>query len=302
MPKNERQFQNRDCRFEVRAVAKDGAGTFSGLASGFLNIDAYGSLIDPAAFDGTLEAFLEDGFITYEHRWSEPIGKPKSCKVTPEGLIVEGEIYADMFDGASVLTGMRRGVIKQMSIGFFVDEERMLSAEELMAYWNERGYTPTQADMARGMNGARLLSKVTLEEAAICMRGANPAARVSGVRSMLRNLFGLGKRAMPEEPMPEAPEDEMPADDSEDTVDEAEIDAIVARLGEAIGASLKQCVTDMAKERKAGKTNPPPQDTTPQDAPPEETPEEDMEEARSALLLAQHLLNDIEVAALKEGR
>lgn len=291
----ERQLEHRTCAFEVRAVGSNGTGSFSGLASGFLNIDSYGSIIDPAAFDETLGRFMEDGFITYEHRWSEPIGKPTNAKLTPEGLVVEGEIYDDMFDGKSVLAGMRRGVIKQMSIGFFVDEEKFLSAEELSQYWQTNGYKPSERDLAQGMNGARLLTKVTLEEAAICMRGANPVARVSGVRSMLRNLFGLGKRSEP--PMPEDKPTEEPAE-SEDTVDEAEIDAIVARFVPA----LKSVVTEMAKERKAGKTQDEPT-TPPEDATPPEDDGMDEEEARSALLLAEHLLMDIEVeAALKEGR
>lgn len=290
----ERQLEHRTCAFEVRSVGSGGTGAFSGLASGFLNIDSYGSIIDPGAFDETLGRFMDDGFITYEHRWSEPIGKPTNAKITPEGLVVEGEIYDDMFDGKSVLAGMRRGVIKQMSIGFFVDEEKFLSAEELAAYWQERGYKPCERDLAQGMAGARVLTKVTLEEAAICMRGANPAARVSGVRSMLRNLFGLGKRA--EAPMPAEKPAEDPAE-SEDTVDEAEIDAIVARFVPA----LKSVVTEMAKERK-GKTQDEPT-TPPEDAKPPEEDGMDEEEARSALLLAEHLLTDIEVeAALKEGR
>ena len=238
---------------------------------------------------------MDDGFITYEHRWSEPIGKPTKATLTPDGLVVEGEIYDDMFDGKSVLAGMRRGVIKQMSIGFYVDEERFLTAEELAQYWQTNGYKPTERDLAMGMSGVRLLTKVTLEEAAICMRGANPAARVSGVRSMLRNLFGLGKRS--EAPMPEEKPVEEPAE-SEDTVDEAEIDAIVARFVPA----LKSVVTEMAKERKSGKTQDEPT-TPPEDAKPPEDDGMDEEEARSAMLLAERLLMDIEVeAALKEGR
>lgn len=111
---------------------------------------------------------------------------------------------------------------------------------------------------------------------------------------MLRNLFGLGKRA--EAPMPAEKPAEDPAE-SEDTVDEAEIDAIVARFVPA----LKSVVTEMAKERK-GKTQDEPT-TPPEDAKPPEKDGMDEEEARSALLLAEHLLTDIEVeAALKEGR
>ena len=313
MPTLEKQLVHRDCRFEVRKMGPEGSGKFTGLASNFLNVDSYGSIIDPAAFGATLEHFLSEGFLTYEHRWDRPIGKPLAASLTDQGLMVEGEIYEDMFDGASVLAGMRRGVIKQMSIGFFVDEEKQLGPEELAAYWQANGYKPTELDLARGREGARVLTRVTLEEAAICMRGANPATRISGVRSMLRNLFNLTKRgdmpygedkpAAPEQKMPETPEDaEQP---SEDTIDEAEIEAVVKRLTDAIAAGLRGCVKDMAKEKKAAGSTPD-EDTTPKEAMPDEgtgMDEEEQEEALSALLAADFLLADIEIdAALKEGR
>ena len=305
MPTLTRQIQHRDCRFEVRAVGPDGSGKFTGLASNFLNVDSYGSIIDPAAFGATLDHFLSEGFLTYEHRWDRPIGKPTKAAITDQGLVVEGEIYDDMFDGASVLAGMRRGVIKQMSIGFYVDDEKQLGPDELASYWQANGYEPTELDLARGRDGARVLTRVTLEEAAICMRGANPATRVSGVRSMLRNLFNLTKRAeppMPAEDEPKPTEPAMPEEEpeNEDTVDEAEIDAIVGRFAEAI----KGVVTEMAKERKKG--GKPAPDTTPDETMPTEGTEMDEEEemaAMRALLVADHLLADLEIeAALKEGR
>ena len=310
MPTLEKQLQHRNCRFEVRAVGPDGSGKFTGLASNFLNVDSYGSIIDPAAFGDTLDHFLTEGFLTYEHRWDRPIGKPTKATLTDQGLVVEGEIYEDMFDGASVLAGMRRGVIKQMSIGFYVEDEKQLGADELAAYWQSNGYEPTELDLARGRDGARVLTRVTLEEAAICMRGANPATRVSGVRSMLRNLFGLtGRGDMPyDEDKPKEPEAKMPAEepvpaeepeDDDDTVDEAEIDAIVGRFAEAI----KGVVTEMAKERKKG-TKPAP-DTTPEEAMPSEgtDEEEEQELAARSILAAGYLLADLEIeAALKEGR
>jgi hypothetical protein len=163
-------------------------------------------------------------------------------------------------------------------------------------------------DLARGQDGARVLTRVTLEEAAICMRGANPATRVSGVRSMLRNLFGLNARAEPmpeDEPKPTEPG--MPAEEpeSEDTVDEAEIEAVVARLTEAVAAGIRGCVSDMAKEKKAAGKKPKP-DTTPEEAMPTAGTGIDAEmedEAARSILAAGYLLADLEIeAALKEGR
>lgn len=306
-----RQIEHRDCSFQVRSVGPEGSGKFTGLASNFLNIDSCGSIIDKAAFGATLDHFLSEGFLTYEHCWDRPIGKPTKATVTEQGLVVEGEIYGDMFDGASVLAGMRRGVIKQMSIGFYVDDDRILSADELAGYWQENGYEPTELDLRRGQDGARLITSVTLEEAAICIRGANPATRVSGVRSMLRNLFNLTKRAEPPVPPEDEPKPAEPAmtedmPEGEDTVDEAEIEAVVARLAEAVVTGLRGCVTDMVREKKAAGANPAEPNTTPEETgPPEGTETEDdkQEEALSALLTAEFLLSDLDIeAALKEGR
>ena len=291
----EKQIEYRSRPFEIRQVGENNDGTFKGEANTFFAIDTYGTIFDPKAFDLTIEGFLADGYITYAHDIRCPIGKPLVARPKGGKLYVEGEIYGDMWDGSSVLAGMRRGVIKEMSIGFYPEEFRDLTRDELTKYWQENGYTPTELDLMRGQMGARVFTRVTLEEVAICVRGSNPGTRLTGVRSMLRNLFGLGKRSEP--PMPEEKPAEEPAD-SEDTVDEAEIDAIVARFVPA----LKSVVTEMAKERKAGKTQDEPT-TPPEDAKPPEDDGMDEEEARSALLLAEHLLMDIEVeAALKEGR
>lgn len=292
---DERQIEYRSRPFEIRQVGEDKDGTFKGEANTFFAIDTYGTIFDPKSFDKTLDSFLSSGYITYAHDMRCPIGKPLVARAKAGKLYVEGEIYGDMWDGSSVLAGMRRGVIKEMSVGFYVEEYRDLNRDELTKYWQENGYTPTELDLMRGQMGARVFTRVELEEVAICVRGSNPGTRLTGVRSMLRNLFGLGKRSEPEPPA-EKPAEE-PAE-SEDTVDEAEIDAIVARFVPA----LKSVVTEMAKERKSGKTQDEPT-TPPEDAKPPEDDGMDEEEARSALLMAEHLLTDIEVeAALKEGR
>jgi HK97 family phage prohead protease len=307
MPTLERQIEYRSRPIEIRKVGNGADGSFDGEANVFFAVDTYGTIFDPKAFDASLERFLEDGFITYRHDVDKPIGRPNFAESKNGRLIVKGEIYEDMFDGASVLAGMRRGVIKQMSVGFYPGEWEDLNAEQLAQYWKENGYQPTEQDLFRAREGARVFKDVDLEEIAICVRGSNPGTRLTGVRSMLRNLFGLNSRGdMPpipeEEPEAKMPEADVPPDEPEDetTVDEAEIDAIVGRFAEAI----KGVVTEMAKERKKG-TKPEP-DTTPEETMPSEgteTEDEEEEAAARAILAADYLLADLEIeAALKEGR
>jgi hypothetical protein len=123
---------------------------------------------------------------------------------------------------------------------------------------------------------------------------------------MLRNLFGFTTRGdgygqeKPKEPEKMMPEDMRDKDmpDDEDTVDEADIDAIVSRFTDAI----KGVVMEMAKEKKA--CSKPKKTTMPDETKPNEGMEDDEEaEAMSALLMAEHLLTDLELeAALKEGQ
>jgi HK97 family phage prohead protease len=281
-----------------------------GLASGFYSVDDYGSVIDSAAFDDTLEQFLENGFITYEHDMARPIGKPTAVRSTDEGIVVDGEIYPEMFDGASVLAGMRRGVIREMSIGFFVDDEAPMDAKALGGYWQERGYQPTENDIKAAAKGVRLIKKITLIEAAICMRGANPVARVQGVRSMLRKFLGLA--APDDKPVEEQEPEAMPEPPKNQAANEKEVADIVARFLPALQEALTAVVTQMASERMGDMPEDEPAPADDDEAPkdtasygdkPTDEDEEAEKMALSALLVAGQLLADISAeAALEEGR
>ena len=188
------ELKRKTVPFLIKSSAGDSTGTFSGICSVFNNVDFAREIIAPGAFAETLPYFLSEGFVTYEHDWDEPIGRPTAAEETGEGLLVTGEIYPEMFEASSVLAGMKRGVIKQMSIGYYVQEAKFLTLDETVAYWNQAGFSPSPNDLGLAANGVTLLTKLKLEEAAICMRGANNQARVTGVKSylksMLADLFG----------------------------------------------------------------------------------------------------------------
>lgn len=174
----------------IKADSGGDAGVFSGICSVFHNVDSCREIIAPGAFKDTIAHFLSDGFVTYEHDWDEPIGRPTAAEETPEGLQVTGEIYPDMFEAPSVLAGMRRGIIKQMSIGYYIRDCKQLSYDETLKYWDSVGYPPTPDDYRLANSGVVLLTNLKLEEAAICMRGANNRARVTGVKSYLKTVLG----------------------------------------------------------------------------------------------------------------
>ena len=296
----------RTCPFELKAMgtATGEAGQFSGLASVFYNVDYAGEIVAPDAFKAALPHFLSNGFLTYEHNWAEPIGKPVEAKETAEGLLVTGEIYPEMFNAQSVLAGMKRGVIKEMSIGFYVEEAQELTPEQLKSWWADKKYSPTPADLERARDGVRVLTKIRLEEAAICVRGANDQARVLGVKgvleTMLKRLFGNpGRKAV--EVSIEAEDDmedpEMDPSEAEAETEDPQMEQMVERLMAACKPAIKAELLAMAAEAEKG-NSPTAIEETPAAG---EKPAVDGK-ALKALFQAERLLIDIDVEqAMKEA-
>lgn len=237
------ELKHRSCPLHVKSMGTksenlDDPVPFSMVASVFHNVDAACEIVDDKAFDDTIPYYLEKGFVTVEHEWDEPIGKPMAARATSEGLAVEGEIYPKMYEGASVAEGMRRKVYQEASIGYYVDESEPLSYEACVKYWAAKGYAPSIQDHQRAAGGVMLLKKIRLEEVAICIRGANSQARVTGVKSAFRKLFGRMFSA-PEksaaEAVKKAPE-----------IDQKAVDELVESLVSACRAAIVAEITKQA--------------------------------------------------------
>lgn len=253
------ELKHRSCPLYVKSMGTksenpDDPVPFSMVASVFHNVDAACEIVDDKAFDDTIPYYLEKGFVTVEHEWDEPIGKPMAARATSEGLAVEGEIYPKMYEGASVAEGMRRKVYQEASIGYYVDDSEHLSYEACVKYWAAKGYAPSIQDHQRAAGGVMLLKKIRLEEVAICIRGANSQARVTGVKSAFRKLFGRMFSA-PEksaaEAVKKAPE-----------IDQKAVDELVESLVSACRAAIVAEITKQAAIT-ANEVNPKvPQDET----------------------------------------
>lgn len=264
------ELKHRSCPLHVKSMGTksedpEAPVPFSLVASVFYNVDACGEIVDDGAFDETLPYYLDKGFVTVEHEWDEPIGKPMAAKAIPEGLAVDGEIYPKMYEGASVAEGMRRKVYQEASIGYYVDEWEQLSYEACVKYWASKGYAPSIQDHQRAANGVTLLKKIRLEEVAICIRGANSRARVTGVKSAFRKLFGR---------MFAAPENPAANQKTNPAIDMKAVDDLVESLVNACRAAIRAEIAKQA-EMTAGDVNP----KVPPDEPeaPEDATEEDAE-------------------------
>lgn len=174
--------------FELKNASGDGS-TFEGWAACFNNVDGYGDIIAPGAFNDGLKSFLNDGFIGgMNHDWDQPIGRPTSAEEQEKGLYVAGEI-SDTSHGKDCKILLKDGVIKKLSIGFrTTGREYLEDADKVNAYWMKAGYTPSAEDIASAQHGARLLTKIRLYEFSPVTVPANNRADITQVKSDLGSL------------------------------------------------------------------------------------------------------------------
>lgn len=64
------------------------AGSGTGMAARYLNLDRNGDMLMPGCFEGCLDAFLRDGTVKLEHWEPLPIGYPTAAKEVDLGLSV----------------------------------------------------------------------------------------------------------------------------------------------------------------------------------------------------------------------
>ena len=107
-------------RLDVRETGD--TGTFTGYASVFGNVDSYGTVVDPGAYKKTLKDQGGEIPLVYFHIPERPVGMV-AAKEDAHGLLVEGEIDLGIPDGQLVYSGLRRGYIDRMSVGFNVITE-----------------------------------------------------------------------------------------------------------------------------------------------------------------------------------
>lgn len=144
-------------------------GTFRGYASTW-DEDLYGDRIIRGAFTDTLaERFPEHGAhipIHWQHKEGSPfdvIGETISAVEDEHGLLIEGRLDTDTYEGARTYDLLKRGLITQMSIGFLPEETAWVDTGE----WD----------------GYREIRKAKLFEISVVQVAANQAAEITEVKS-----------------------------------------------------------------------------------------------------------------------
>lgn len=163
---NEMEYKH----FKIKSFDEE-KGIFEGYCAVKGNVDQYGEIIQDGAFD---QAEGKTFPILFMHDPAKPVGLSTFVKEDDHGLYTRGQLDLDTELGRMVYSGIQKGYIDCMSIGYTVDKDNM------------------------NKKGNRLLEKVTLLEYSLITRNfaANSEARLTGYkqrggRNMDRDFFNI---------------------------------------------------------------------------------------------------------------
>jgi HK97 family phage prohead protease len=149
---------------ELKFVGED--MTFSGYASVFGGVDAYGDTIDPKAYDQTLVSRNRPVRMRWNH-YGPVIGKWLSVVADSKGLYVNGQLTPGHSTAIDVYASMKHGAVDGMSIGYV---PRLV--EELS-------------------EGRRLLKQIDLVEISVVEEPADLGAKVESVKYQLDACYSM---------------------------------------------------------------------------------------------------------------
>jgi HK97 family phage prohead protease len=142
--------------FELKELSD--AGTFTGYASVYGNVDQGGDMVIAGAFAKSMQA-RPTVPILYQHNQKEPIGLGR-LEDTADGLLIHGELVMEVPSAKSVYALMRKGVLKGLSIG----------------------YKKVRESYDRAKN-ANVLQELALHEVSVVTFPANERATIMAVKS-----------------------------------------------------------------------------------------------------------------------
>jgi len=199
-----RKLDNQEIRrmtvpFEIKSAeiltAGQFAGEFAGYAAGIHNIDRVGDMILPGAFNDDLPRFLNEGVVCWQHDWMSPIGTPLEAYEDNYGLYSKCRV-SKTTQGNDVMTLIRDGVVKKLSIGYRVQSYEWVDRAGLIAYLKSCGLGQQQQQSIlqqydeMELDELFLLKKIRLFEYSPVTVPANPNAIITDSKN-LRLLSGL---------------------------------------------------------------------------------------------------------------
>jgi HK97 family phage prohead protease len=146
--------------FEVKQINDEDPNffIFEGYASTFGNVDLGDDIVEKGAFIDSLRK-TPDVPILWQHNMGEPLGKSIELYEDNTGLFIKAKLpKKDTMVSGRVMPQMEVGSIKEMSIGFFIEDFEI------------KGET-------------RILKKINLFEVSLVTKAMNPRALLTAFKS-----------------------------------------------------------------------------------------------------------------------
>lgn len=164
--------QRLDIPLAIKSVSEN--GEFEGYGSVFGVKDSYADIVEPGAFQKSLDAWRSKSrmpALLWQHNMSEPIGVYTEMREDSTGLFVKGRLLVDDDPLAKrALAHMKAGSLTGLSIGYVLKDWEYSKDKE-----------------------AYLLKEIDLWEVSLVTFPANDEARISEVK----NLLGRGETPPP---------------------------------------------------------------------------------------------------------
>ena len=163
----------------VPAVDQTDFGGLSGYASTFNFLDYHNDIIAPGAYKADIPRFLNKGFIGgVGHDHNNPIGKPVELFEDSKGLFLVAQ-FVDTSKAQEDRKLISSGVVKELSVGILpLQVKRLSSKKQVQEYWASVGHNPTEEELMRAENGARIVKRAKLLEVSPVALAANEQSEI----------------------------------------------------------------------------------------------------------------------------
>lgn len=160
------------------------SGGFEGYASVFHLLDYHNDIVAPGAYKDDAPRFLKEGFIGgVGHDHSNPIGKPHRLFEDGYGLFLDAKLVSTSKaqEARELITS---DVVRKLSVGIMPMQVKTLrTKQEVVEYWKKAGWTPSEEEMMRAENGARLIKRAKLLEVSPVALPANELSEITSYKS-----------------------------------------------------------------------------------------------------------------------
>lgn len=153
--------------FQLKELKED--GTFTGYGSVFGVKDSYDEIVVPGAFAKTIATHKDAGTmpkLLWQHNWDEVIGVWTVMKEDSHGLLMSGKLVLEVQRAMEAYALLKANALDGLSIG----------------------YIPKAWQLSEDDKDIIELTEIDLWETSLVTFPANPAARITDVRSLPRTI------------------------------------------------------------------------------------------------------------------